>query len=179
MNTAATLGSTSITQAQAQAKVDEVLAERAKVDTSQMKLETGEALNRSQLRFLVVTRIFDAIAKELKISVSTTEIATTKSTLVQQSGGEEALAQNLVSAAIAPSNFDTYVKAIITSEKLSQAIKDSGVAEADVSAKISQLVIAKAKQLKVSVNPRYGIWDAEQGDIVAKDAADSAVVPAK
>lgn len=176
---AATLGDTTISQAQTQKVIDEVLAEREKVDTSQMQLESGDALNRSQLRFLIVTKIFESIAKELKISVSSTEIATTKANLVQQSGGAEALSQNLVSAGIAPSSFDAYVKAIITTDKLSTAIKESGVAQADVNGKLSQLVIAKAKQLKVTVNPRYGVWDANQGDIVAKDSAGSAVVPAK
>jgi hypothetical protein len=179
IDTAATFGSKTITQAQAQEKVDEILAARNQVDTSQMQLETGEALNRSQLRFLLVTDLFDAIARELKITVSSTEIATTKAELVNQSGGEEALAQNLVAAAIAPSNFDKYVKAIITSNKLSQAIAEAGVPEDQVQAKITQLVVAKAKQLKVTVNPRYGVWDADLGDIVAKDAAGSAVVPAE
>jgi hypothetical protein len=87
------------------------------------------------------------------------------------------LLRNLVGANIASSNFEKYVKAILTSEKISQALKDSGVAEDEVSGRIGQLVTAKAKQLKVTVNPRYGVWDLEQGDIVAKDSAGSAVVP--
>ena len=134
-------------------------------------------LNRSQLRFTIITTIFDEIAKELKLSVSSTELAKAKSDLISQSGGASALSKNLVAAEIAQSNFDRYVRAIIISNKLQAALKASGVADADLSARISQLVSAKAKQLKVTVNPRYGTWDSTAGDIVATDSAGSAVVP--
>ena len=177
VDSAATIGKVSISQASAQATVDEVLAERAKVDTSQMQIQSGAELNRSQLRFTIITTLFDDIAKELKLTVSTTEVAKAKSDLISQSGGASALSKNLVAAEIAPSNFDRYVRAIIVSNKLQGALKASGVADADVSGRITQLVTAKAKQLKVTVNPRYGVWDQTTGQIVAKDSAGSAVVP--
>ena len=177
VDSAATVGDITISQASAQSIIDEVLAERTKLDTSQMQLQSGNALNRSQLRFTIVTTLFDEIAKELKLEISSTEIEKAKADLIAQSGGQEALAKNLVAAEIAPSNFDNYVRAIITSNKLQEALKASGVSDADVSARITQLINAKAAELKVEVNPRYGTWDQDTGDIVATDAAGSAVVP--
>lgn len=177
VDSAATVGDITISQASAQSIIDEVLAERTKIDASQMQLQSGNALNRSQLRFTIVTTLFDEIAKELKLEISSTEIEKAKADLIAQSGGQEALAKNLVAAEIAPSNFDNYVRAIITSNKLQEALKASGVADADVSARITQLINAKAAELKVEVNPRYGTWDQDTGDIVATDAAGSAVVP--
>ena len=177
VDSAATIGDITISQASAQATVDEVLAERSKVDTSGMQIQTGNALNRAQLRFTIVTTLFDEIAKELKLEISSTEIEKAKSELVTQSGGQEALAKNLVAAEIAPSNFDRYVRAIITSNKLKDALKASGVADAEVSGRITQLINAKAAELTVEVNPRYGTWDKDTGDIVATDSAGSAVVP--
>ena len=177
VDSAATVGDITISQASAQSIIDEVLAERTKIDTSQMQLQSGNALNRSQLRFTIVTTLFDEIAKELKLEISSTEIEKAKADLIAQSGGQEALAKNLVAAEIAPSNFDNYVRAIITSNKLQEALKASGVSDADVSARITQLINAKAAELKVEVNPRYGTWDQDTGDIVATDAAGSAVFP--
>jgi hypothetical protein len=177
IDTAATVGNITISQASAQATVDEVLAEREKVDTTQMQLQSGNALNRNQLRFMIVTTLFDEIAKELKLEISSTEIAKTKSDLISQSGGEAALARNLVAAEIAPSNFDRYVRAIITSNKIQEALKASGVDDNAISARVTQLVNAKAAELKVKVNPRYGTWDSENGGIVPTDSAGSAVVP--
>ena len=175
VDSAATLGDITISQASAQEIVDEVLAERAKVDTSQMQLQSGSALNRSQLRFTIVTTLFDEIAKELKLSITSTELTQAESELITQSGGQEALAQNLVAAEIAPKNFDRYIRAIVTSNKIQDALLASGVSQEEVSARISQLVNAKAAQLKVEVNPRYGTWDPTTGDIVATDSAGLAV----
>lgn len=177
VDSAATVGDITISQASAQSIIDEVLAERAKIDTAGLQIQTGNALNRSQLRFTIVTTLFDEIAKELKLEISSTEIEKAKADLIAQSGGQEALAKNLVAAEIAPSNFDNYVRAIITSNKLQEALKASGVSDADVSARITQLINAKAAELKVEVNPRYGTWDQDTGDIVATDAAGAAVVP--
>jgi hypothetical protein len=177
VDNAATIGDISISQASAQATVDEILAERTKVDTSQMQIQSGNALNRSQLRFTIVTTLFEEIAKELKLTISSTEMEKAKADLISQSGGQEALATNLVAAQIAPSNFDRYVRAIITSNKIQEALAASGVPADEVSSRVTQLVNAKAAELTVKVNPRYGTWDQDTGDIVATDSAGSAVVP--
>ena len=177
VDSAATIGDITISQASAQSIIDEILSERTKIDTAGMQIQTGNALNRAQLRFTIVTTLFDEIAKELKLEISSTEIEQAKSDLIAQSGGQEALAKNLVAAEIAPSNFDNYVRAIVTSNKLQDALLASGVAEAEVSARINQLINAKAAELTVKVNPRYGTWDQDTGDIVATDSAGSAVVP--
>ncbi len=177
VDTAASFGDTKITQAQAQSIVDEILAEREKTDTSQMQLETGNALNRSQLRFSIITSVFDEIAKELKIKVSSTEIENTRTGILEQIGGEEQLQMNLVAAQIAPSNFERYMRATVLSNKLAGALGMAGVAEADVQTKISELVQKKAKQMKVTVNPRYGVWDEATAELLPEDSAGDAVVP--
>ena len=177
VDTAASFGDTKITQSQAQAKVDEILAERGKVDTSQMQLQTGNALNRTQLRFTIVTSIFDEIAEELKIKVSSTEIENTRSGILEQIGGEPQLAMNLVAAEIAPSNFERYMRATVISNKLAGALSMAGVPEADVQEKISELVQKKAQQMKVSVNPRYGVWDEVTANLVPEDSAGDVVIP--
>lgn len=63
LNSAATLGDITITQSSFQATIDELLKERESVDKSQMQLEEGGALNRSQLRFLVITTILMRLQK--------------------------------------------------------------------------------------------------------------------
>ena len=177
VDTAASFGDTKITQAQAQSVINEILAERGKTDITQMQLETGNALNRSQLRFAIITSVFDEIAKELKIKVSSTEIENTRTGILEQIGGEEQLQMNLVAAQIAPSNFERYMRATVLSNKLAGALSMAGVAEADVQSKISELVQKKAKEMKVSVNPRYGRWDEATTELVPEDSAGDAVLP--
>ena len=53
----------------------------------------------------------------------------------------------------------------------------SGVADADVAAKLGQLLSAKAKSLGIKINPRYGVWDDVAGDVVAANVTGDAVQP--
>ena len=144
-NEAASVGDFKISQTELQNSIDAVIAERANIDVSQMQLETGEALNRGQLRFKILMHTFDEIAKELKIEVTSSQIEAKKSTIVQSVGGEAELPKNLVNAAIALQDFDTYVRAIVISEQISAALAQSGVAETEVSTKVGELLSAKAK----------------------------------
>jgi hypothetical protein len=84
----------------------------------------------------------------------------------------------LVNAGIAPEDLDTYIEAISYSDKISQKLISAGVTEDQVGTEIQKLVVAKAKELGVTVNPRYGKWDATVADVVATDSAAPAVTPA-
>jgi len=177
VGSAATIGSTKISQATVQGSIDAILAARQGADTSQMQLETGEVLNRGQLRFHLLTALLREVGKEIKLSVSKAEIDTRRQSIIDQVGGVEALPNALIGAGIAPNDFDQYIEAILISDKITQALTAAGVTEADMGAQISKLVVAKAKELGVTVNPRYGKWDATVADVVASDAAGTAVTP--
>jgi len=174
---AATVGDTKITQAQVQSTVDSILAARVGVDTSQMQLETGEALTRGQLRFFVLTELLQSTAKDLKITVSKAEIDTRRASIIEQVGGAASLPTALVGAGIAADNLDRYIEAISLSDKIGQAVTATGVAQADIGAAVQKLIVDKAAKLGVTVNPRYGKWDATVADVVANDPASSAVTP--
>ena len=176
-NEAATVGDFKITQTELQSSIDAVMAERSKVDTSQMQLETSDALNRGQLRFKILMHTFDEIAKELDLEITSSQVVARKQQISQSLGGDAELPKNLVNAAIAPQDFDTYVRAILISERITSALAQSGVAEADVATQLGKLLSAKAKELGVKINPRYGFWDVEAGDVVAADVTGGAVAP--
>ena len=175
---AATLGSTKITQATVQASIDSIIAAREGIDTSQMQLETGESLNRGQLRFHLLTALLLATGQELKLSVSKAEIDTRRASIIDQVGGAEGLPKALVGAGIASKDLDTYIEAMTISDKISQALVASGVVKEQVGVQIQKLVVAKAKELGVTINPRYGKWDPTVADVVALDSASPAVTPA-
>jgi len=176
-NEAASVGGFKITQTELQGSIDAVMAERTKVDITQMKLESGDALNRGQLRFKILMHTFDEIAKELKIEVTSSQIEAKKATITESVGGATELPKNLVNAAIAQKDFDTYVRAIVISEQITAAFTASGVADAEVASKLGQLLSAKAKELGVKINPRYGVWDDATGDVVAANVTGDAVKP--
>ena len=174
---AATLGDTKITQATVQGSIDSILAERAKIDTTQMQLETGEVLNRGQLRFHLFSEILREVGKDLKLEVTKAEIDTRRASILEQVGGVELLPSALVGAGIAPEDLDKYIEALSFSDKISQTLVAKGVTEDQIGTEIQKLIVAKADELGVTVNPRYGKWDPTVADIVESDPASSAVTP--
>ena len=177
VDAAVTLGDTKITTAELQANADIVLAERTKVDTSQMQLETGATLNVSQLRFHLLGTLLRELGQELKLNVTKAEIDSRRASILEQVGGETALPAALVNAGIAPQDLDRYIEAIAYSDKISQKLVAAGVTEDQLGAEIQKLVVAKSKEIGVTVNPRYGKWDPVTADVVPADSAESAVTP--
>ena len=177
VDAALTLGDTKVTTAELQANADVILAERAKTDTSQMQLETGDALNRSQLQFFITNKIIEEVAIESNIKITQAEIDAYRIKILGQVGGEPALPNVLVNATLAPSNLVDIFRRDLIVAKLSQAAINSGLSEADAGTAIQQLVIEKAKALKIVINPKFGKWNDLTAQIEAADATNGAVTP--
>ena len=62
VDSAASVGDSEIALADLQSQVDLILSEREGVDTTQMQLEDGEALTRSQLSYMISNLIIAGIA---------------------------------------------------------------------------------------------------------------------
>jgi hypothetical protein len=82
----------------------------------------------------------------------------------------------LVNAGIAPRNLREYFSTYLISARISDALTSAGMASSDVTAAVQQLVIAKADELKVAINPRYGAWDAATAKITAATLAAGSVI---
>ena len=177
VSSAASVGSVKISQATVQSSINDIMAERSEVDSSQMQLETGEDLNRSQMRFHVLSQLLSKVAEKLDYAVTKAEIDTRRASIIEQVGGEAGLPIALVGAGIAAKDLDLYLQSIIISDKLSQALEASGIPADQVGAAIQRLIVEIAQENKVTINPRYGAWDAVNADVVPVDSAGSAVTP--
>lgn len=179
VGSAATVGNVKITQATIQKSVDAALAERKKIDTTGMQLDSGAAFNRNQLRFHLISALIEAVAADEKISVTKAEIDVRRDSILTQLGGEKNLPKALVGAQIAAADFPQYLQLILYSEKMAAFFVSKGIAEADTGTSIQKSIVDMAKKIKVTVNPRYGKWDPATGDVVAVDAASPAATPAQ
>ncbi len=177
LSSAATIGGTEISMKIVEDSIAEILAERAKTDTSQMQLETGDALNRSQLQFLITNKIIEELAIEDKITITQAEVDSYRVTVIKNVGGEASLPNVLVNATLAPSNIVDILRRDLIIAKLSQAAVSSGLSEADANAAVQQLVIEKAKSLKIVINPKFGKWNDLTAQIEAADVTNGAVTP--
>lgn len=175
INSAATIGNTSIPVSKIQATVDSILSERSKITTTGMNLETGEALNRSQVTFFVISELLYRIGQKYNITVSEQELTDQIKAVTKEVGGEASLPSAMVNAGIAPENLREYFRSYLLSQKISNRLLAGGIDKTQVTAAVQKLVGLEASRAKVSINPRYGKWDANQATIVTSPLASGSV----
>lgn len=176
-STAAQIGDTKISTQDVQSRIAEILSERTKYDTTGMQLSTGEELNRSEMRFLVIATIFEKIAAKNGIKITQAMKDAKKAEIYGSLGGQAELGNALVSAQLAPSDFDIYIQAVLISEKLQERAIAAGIDQANAGAAIQQLIAEFSKSEKVIINPQFGNWDVSVADLVTFDSAGTAVKP--
>ena len=178
MNSGITIGDKEFSSNDIQKPVDEVLRDRKIVDTSGMQLPEADELLRNQAQFYIVGVLLDRIATDKNLSITNADIAARRTEILSQVGGEAELPKALVSASLAQSNLDAYLKILIISEKLSKDIILSGVSSEQAAEEVNKIVVAVAKKLGVKVNPKYGKWNPATASIESGDLTDGAVTPA-
>lgn len=175
MSSGVKVGGQEFTSNEIQKTVDEILEARKTVDTSKMDLVIGPDLLRDQAQFFIVRVIMDQIAKDMFVTVTPADVAARRADVITRLGSESELPTALISANLATSNFESYLKVLIISERLHDNFVKSGVSETEAPVFVEQLVIDTATKLGVKVNPKYGKWNVENASIQASDATDGAV----
>lgn len=178
MNSGVTVGDKEFSVNDIQKPVDEILEARKGVDTSQMQLASGAELIRNQAQFAIISVVLDLIATDMKINLTSADIATRRTEIVAQVGGEKELSKALVGSNLAPSNFEPYIKVRLIIDKLTSNFIEVGATPEQASEEVSRLIVAAAKKLGVEINPKYGTWNPITASIESGDITDGAVTPA-
>ena len=178
MTTGVSIGNSDIKSSEIQKSVDEILTARKTVDTSQMQLVEGPELLRNQAQFVIVKRILDEIALDKNLSVTSADVASRRADAISRLGGEGGLPTALVSANLAASNLDSYLRVLIISDLLISNLAASGLSEEEATTQVTKLVTDKAIKLGVKVSAKYGKWNPNTATIEAADTTGGAVTPA-
>ena len=177
MSSGITVGEEDIKSTQIQGVVDEILAARKTVDTAGMELIVGKQLLRNQAQFAVIRILFNQIVIDKNFTISDSDVAARRGDVINQVGGLDRLEPALVSANLAASTFDEYLRILIIVDRLNESFISSGIPEALVSQEVSKTLVATAEKLGVEVNPKYGKWNPITAAIEASDVTDGAVTP--
>lgn len=177
MSSGISVGEEDIKSTQIQGVVDEILAARKTVDTAGMELIVGKQLLRNQAQFAVIRILFNQIVIDKNFTISDSDVAARRGDVINQIGGLDRLEPALVSANLAASTFDEYLRILIIVDRLNESFISSGIPEALVSQEVSKTLVATAEKLGVEVNPKYGTWNPITAAIEASDVTDGAVTP--
>lgn len=169
MDAAAIIGDVEIPISTVQTSIEDVIRERGLVDTSGMELPIEDFLARSQVQFHISLALLDELAKQFGIEVTQTAIDVEYQYIVEQIGGESELPMALAGANIARGDLDGYIVASKIYERLGEVLLRQGIPQQDLSDAQQALFVKKAAELSVTLNPRYGVWDATTATVKAGD----------
>lgn len=175
MDAAAIIGDVEIPLSTVQTSIDDVIRERAEVDTTGMEFPTEDQLVQSQAQFHITLALLEELGKEFGIEVSKTDIDAERENIISQVGGEEQLARALAGAVIAQADFEKYIIASKIYQRIGEILVGQGIAEEEVPNAQQALIVKKAKELSVTVNPRYGLWDESTASLQAGGDSNGAV----
>jgi hypothetical protein len=174
-NAAITVGKKSVSVARVQESITNILNARKGVDTTGMSLLTGSALAASQAQFFLISQLLEDEGKSIGISVTPAEALKEKNAAIKQVGGTDALPKALIGANIDAKNLDLYFTSVLYSQRLIAAIEKSGVSAADSSTALTVAITEMAAKEGITINPRFGKWDAKTATLIPADTTSGAV----
>jgi len=175
VNAAATVGGKVISVETIQTSFNSIMKMRGTIDTSSMSLPTGADLDRSILNVYLSTEVIAQAAATKKVTVSDAEVKKYQTAQLASIGGTANLNKALVQNALATEDLFTYFERALYVQKIAKVL--SPTSDTTVA---TNYILNFAKKLKVTINTRYGKWDATQVSVVPADPTSGAVTtPAK
>lgn len=154
--TAASVGSTRISETVVAEQVNAVLADQGKpANTADAKL-TQDVIQR-----LILADLLEQVAVENAIEVTKGDLDATKASFIEQVGGEAELKKVFLNQGVPATAIDSVVR-INTLVSLIGAKLAAGGAQDQATQAVFAAIVKKAQETGVDVNPRFGTWDPAQ-----------------
>jgi hypothetical protein len=141
-------------------------------------LPEGEAQRVTLTRF-IVSQVIEQAAQSADVTLTQGQIDNQRQQIVQAFGGEEEMRQGLAQQNISPAYLEEFVRDVALSDALGRELvpgDDALVAE-QRGAQLNELLLETAATIEVEVNPRYGDWDPQQGQVTGSVSGGLARTP--
>jgi hypothetical protein len=163
------VGDHRITVSALQAQVNELRTAAAKNPQGGQLLNSGGDLSTQMLGRLVQDQVLAKAMSDAKVTVSTGEVQRDRQSALAQFSGNEAQLDStlLVSYGVAQPDIDHFFYRNVASGKLIQSLGYQPGSDGGNTA-LTQDIAKTAASLGVSINPRYGTWNAKQATIGAQ-----------
>jgi hypothetical protein len=122
---------------------------------------------RDEVQRRVVDLIFDRAASDMGVGVSPGEISTAVGAERKALGGDTGLAQEFARSNLSLDAIDDVFRQQLLNRKMIQklAAANVGLPSDQVTAKLLGDLVSAAKTMRIRINPRYGTFDAQAGQI--------------
>jgi peptidyl-prolyl cis-trans isomerase SurA len=122
---------------------------------------------RDEIQRRVVDLIFDRAASEMGVGVSPGEISTAVGAERQLLGGDAGLAKEFARSNLSLDAVDDVFRQQLLKKKMIQklTVANVGLTTDQVTAKLLGDLVSAAKTMRIKINPRYGTFDSQAGQI--------------
>lgn len=165
---AAVVGGHRITVSALQSQVDEVRSAEAKGPQGAQAVSASGSLSSQTLSMLVQNQVIAKAGSDAGVEVTDGEVQQERAAALQQFNGDEQQLDStlLTRYGVGPSAIDQFFRTNATVGRLIAKLgfqpgSDNG------NAAVLQTIVRTADSLGVTVNPRYGAWDAKKAVIGA------------
>lgn len=158
-----------------QNKVESVTTGRAQHG---LEPKPADDLAREQIQRLITHELYLRVAAQRGVTVTDGQIDKTIADLETRFGGAAGFQEQVAAQNIAPGDLRTFVQDFLIADALTKSISAGATSEAETATaqqELETLIKQTAQTLPVRVNPRYGVWNPENGAVTA--APDSVSVP--
>ncbi|WP_405582401.1 SurA N-terminal domain-containing protein [Streptomyces sp. NBC_01190] len=163
---AAVVGDHRITVSSLETAVNDLRSAAVKSPQGQQLLDAAGNLSTQMLGRLVADQVLQQALSDARISVSNGEVQQDRQAALAQFSGNEAQLNStlLVNYGVAPNDIDHFFYRDVASGKLIQSLGYQPGSDGGNTA-LAQTISKAAASLGVTVNPRYGAWDAKKATI--------------
>ena len=169
--TVASVGKVKVSESQLKSSINQVLAARKTVSTTGMTLASGANLSSEQLNNHVISILLADTAAANNVIVTEAEVSARVATYLKQAGSAAKLKTEEVSGDIASADFNSLVRRFLFVEKLTALVEKQGSTIANSGGAVIALVHTQAVKEGVTINPKYGTWNAAQVTVDAPTAS--------
>lgn len=124
--------------------------------------------SRQQIQRMIVHRILENAAAAHDIAITPSEIDQRIAELEQQFGGADAFAAEVAARSIASTDVRTFISDDLMVTRIGEALVPGAASQEELARRqdeLNEFLIATARELEVTVNPRYGTFNPETGQV--------------
>lgn len=125
-------------------------------------------LARGELQRRLIMTVYERAARELGVTVTPGEVSAELAKARQAAGSEEEFASQIASQNLSMETVKEYVRQILLGRKIGERLAPgtaSGQPARDQA--VTQRLVQTAKRMRFEVNPRYGDFNTDNGQLVA------------
>jgi len=139
-------------------------------------IRTGEDA-RNTMRFHILSVMLRQVGESLGVTISDGERRQVRNQIVASVGGEDGLTIALTQNGIWSGDLATYIDDVLYQRKIGETLVPGtgDEIESQRNDAVQKVMQAKLDQAKISVNPRYGVFDKSTGMLTSRDTTNGVV----